>query len=84
MRTTITLDADTKALLDKFSAQQGLSFKEAVNTAIRRGLAPDDRQRSGPTIPRPLGRARVDLTKALQLAGSIEDDALARKLAEGR
>lgn len=83
MRTTITLDADTKALIDKAMTQRGLSFKEAVNDAIRRGLAPTS-EVERPTVPRSLGHPEVDLTKALQLAGLLEDEALARRLAEGR
>jgi hypothetical protein len=31
-----------------------------------------------------LGPARVDLTKALRLAGELEDETLARRLTEGR
>lgn len=83
MRTTVTLDPDTKALIDKQMARRGVSFKEALNDAIRRGLAPRP-DVENPTIPRSLGTPELDLTKALQLAGALEDDALARKLAEGR
>jgi hypothetical protein len=36
------------------------------------------------TVERDLGPARVDLTKALQLSAELEDDAIARRLAEGR
>lgn len=39
MRTTITLDADTEALLRREMARTHMSFKRAVNEAIRRGLA---------------------------------------------
>lgn len=82
MRTTVTLDPDTEAYVRKLMRKRRLSFKEAVNQAIRAGLA----ERSpGPfTVPRPLGPPRVDLTKALRLAGELEDEALARKLVEGR
>ncbi len=78
----MTLDPDTRMLVERAMRERGLSFKDAVNDAIRVGLGS-----SGPqayTTPRDLGPARVDLTKALQLAGQLEDDALARRLAEGR
>jgi hypothetical protein len=38
MRTTLTLDADVSMLLKKDVARDGVSFKEAVNRALRRGL----------------------------------------------
>jgi hypothetical protein len=84
MRTTITLDPDTRLLVERAMRERGLSFKEAVNEAIRAGLGrPADELRSF-TVARDLGPARIDLTHALRLAGELEDDALARRLAEGR
>ncbi|HEY1706861.1 MAG TPA: hypothetical protein VGG10_01250 [Rhizomicrobium sp.] len=38
MRTTITLDPDNVARLEKLQKERDLTFKEAVNDAIRRGL----------------------------------------------
>ena len=38
MRTTLTLDPDVAALLKKAVARGEVSFKEAVNDALRRGL----------------------------------------------
>lgn len=84
VRTTVTLDPDTRLLIERAMRDRGLSFKEAVNEAIRAGLGA---AAAGPrpyTTPRRLGPARVDLTKALRLAADLEDDALARRLAEGR
>ena len=84
MRTTVTLDPDTRLLVERAMRERGLSFKEAVNEAIRAGLGRRPGEPSGFTVVRDLGPARVDLTKALRLAGGLEDDALARRLAEGR
>lgn len=39
MRTTVTLDADTESLLREAMRQRGQSFKQALNEAVRRGLA---------------------------------------------
>lgn len=39
MRTTLTLDPDVAAHLQKLVADGAVSFKEAVNDALRRGLA---------------------------------------------
>lgn len=38
MRTTLTLDDDVSVMLKKLQEEQGLSFKEAVNRALRQGL----------------------------------------------
>jgi Arc/MetJ family transcription regulator len=84
MRTTITLDPDTRLLIERTMRERGLSFKEAVNQAIRAGLGPPGAAGRRYTTARTLGPPRVDLTKALRLAGELEDDALARRLAEGR
>jgi hypothetical protein len=83
VRTTVTLDPDTRALVERAMRERGLSFKEAVNDAIRAGLGSGSR--TGPyTTPRALGPARIDLTAALRLAGELEDGTLAGRLAEGR
>lgn len=64
--------------------ERGLSFKEAVNVAIRAGLGPAEPSERVYTTPRTLGPARVDLTTALSVAGELEDAALTRRLSEGR
>ncbi len=84
MRTTITLDPDVVDLLEKASRERGVSFKDAVNTAIRRGLADP-----APEVPyvvptRHLGRPTVSLTKALVLAADLENDELVRKMDRGK
>ena len=84
MRTTITLDPDTRLLIDRAMRERGLSFKDAVNEAIRAGLGADAAGGGRYTTPRTLGPARVDLTHALRLAGELEDETLARRLTEGR
>jgi hypothetical protein len=84
MRTTVSLDPDTQALIERSMAEQGLTFKQAVNEAIRAGLTSAPQRHRRYTTPRSLGPARVDLTKALRIAAELEDDALSRRLAEGR
>ena len=83
MRTTVTLDADTRRLVERFMAERGLSFKQALNEAIRRGLA-DATAVVSPTRPRSMGTPRVDLTKALSLAADLEDGVVAQQLSDGR
>jgi hypothetical protein len=84
VRTTVTLDPDTHLLIIQAMHDRGLSFKETVNEAIRAGLGPAEPGDGGYTRARTLGPARVDITKALGLAGELEDEALARRLTEGR
>jgi hypothetical protein len=84
VRTTVTLDPDTRFLVERAMRERGLSFKEAVNEAIRAGLGGSGSAPRKFTTPRTLGPARVDFTKASQLVGGLEDDALARRLADGR
>jgi hypothetical protein len=38
MRTTVTLDADTEALIREEVARTGASFKEVLNQSVRRSL----------------------------------------------
>jgi hypothetical protein len=84
VRTTITLDPDTRLLVERAMRERGLSFKDAVNQAIRAGLGQTESGARHYTTARNLGPARLDLTKALSLAGELEDEALARRLTEGR
>jgi hypothetical protein len=84
MRTTVTLDPDTDAYIRRLMRERGLTFKQAVNDAIRAGVGPQEPS-APPQLPTfRMGPPKVDLTKALQLAGRLEDEALLRKLAEGR
>jgi hypothetical protein len=84
MRTTITLDPDTRLLVERAMRERGLSFKEAVNEAIRAGLGRSPAEQRSYTVARDLGPARIDLTKALGLSSELEDDAIARRLTERR
>jgi hypothetical protein len=84
MRTTVTLDPDTELLIKRVMRERGLTFKQALNEAIRSGLAP---QRGEATVEFPtysMGEPLVDVTKALRLAGELEDQEIARKLAQGK
>ncbi len=84
MRTTVTLDPDVEALLRKAMHERGLSFKAALNDAVRAGLAPGRGRNRYRLRPQHLGEAAVPLTKTLQLASELEDEELVRKLAIGK
>ena len=82
MRTTVTLDPDVDALVRRVMRERGLSFKEAVNEAIRAGLAPRSEQpTTGTRTFRMAFNPTIPLDKALRLSGELEDEELTRKLA---
>lgn len=83
MRTTITLDEDVAAKVQTLMRERGISFKEAINQTLRSGLS----QGAKPVLYRvPVREMRlkpgIDLTKALQLASQLEDEANIRDLEE--
>jgi hypothetical protein len=82
MRTTITLDPDLAARLRRLAAERKISFKATVNEAIRAGLDAEHRSgRSYREVTRNLGaQPGIDMTKALALATTIEDEETLREL----
>jgi hypothetical protein len=74
MRTTVTLDPDVEARLWEFARERGVSFDEALNSAVRAGLMAVRSAREYRTPSRPLGlRPGVSLDKALQMVADLED-----------
>jgi len=63
-------------------AIKGVSFKRALNDAIRSGAR--GREEYTFTSPTYAGGFLVDVTKANQVAGEIEDEALLEKLIAGK
>ena len=86
MRTTVTLDPDVEAKLKATMRERGVSFKVALNEAVRAGLngpAPGARRYRMPTGK--LGvRPGINLDKALSLAAELEDEEIIRKLELGK
>ena len=79
MRTTVTLDADTESLLREAMRQRGQTFKQALNDAVRQGLAgvAGDPERP-PFVQRtfPMGlRAGYDLGKLSALEAEMDVEA---------
>lgn len=80
MRTTVTLDPDTEQVIRRRMAERGVSFKVAINDAIRESVAassPPFRTRTTS-----MGRSAVNLDRALQVAAELEDDELVRRMRE--
>lgn len=83
MRTTVTLDPDVAAKLKEETRRRGISFKEALNSSVRRGLESAERTDAKPYRVRTAkmgARPGVNLDKALQLAGELEDEEILRKM----
>lgn len=83
MRTTVTLDPDTEALVRRLMDERGVSFKRALNDAIRQGAAPAAHAPFR-TRTHAMGAPAVDLDRALQLAAGEEDDELVRRMRVGQ
>jgi hypothetical protein len=83
MRTTITLDPDVERLLRDSMQARGVSFKKALNEAVRAGLTRTGRQRPQRFVQKSysLGAEQhFRWDKALAVAEAIEDEEIARKL----
>ena len=72
MRTTIALDPDVEAEVERLRRQEGLGLSEAVNTLARRGMVPTQRQPPYEFKPRPL-HALIDLTNIAEVLDMIEE-----------
>ena len=81
MRTTLTIDDDVAAKLRQVARERDISFKQALNDALRQGLEPRTATRRFRVKPRQLGLRRgIDLDKALRLDAELEDAETIRKL----
>ena len=83
MRTTVTLDPDTAALIEQRMRERGVSFKQALNDAIRAGAAPATVEPFRTQVA-DLGTPSVNLDRALQVAAELEDDELVRRMRLGK
>ena len=84
MRTTLTLDPDVARLLAEEAHRQRKPFKQVVNEAIRKGLAPSPEARSQGTFRvqpyKTTLRPGIDVASLDKLVDELEDDAVIEKL----
>jgi hypothetical protein len=81
MRTTVTLDPDVERLLRVTMKERGVSFKEALNQAIRAGASKERKARRFTQQTFPMGAEQhFRWDKALASADAIEDEELVRRL----
>ena len=78
MRTTLTLDDDVAAALERLRKSRDASLKQLVNEALRRGL---EEMRSRPKRREPLQTRSVALGRVR--VSSIDDIGEALAIAEG-
>lgn len=83
VRTTVTLDDDTLALVHRRMRDRGVSFKTALNDAIRDGARLRPTPEAFATRTADLGVPAVNLDRALQLAAELEDEELIRRQRRG-
>ena len=82
MRTTITLEPDVQALIRTAMKERGISFKEALNSAVRTGLTQGKhKRRYFVQKSYSLGSDQnFRWDKALDAVAALEDEELGRKL----
>jgi hypothetical protein len=78
----VTLDPDTVVAIRRRMADRKVSFKQALNDAIREGIGASQAS-TYRTPERRMGKPTVTLDRALQLAAELEDDALIARMRAG-
>jgi hypothetical protein len=84
MRTIVTLDPDTERFVRSVMRERGVSFKQALNDAIRAGITRGKRRGRARYVQKsfPLGAEQSFCwDKALTVAEAMEDEERGRKLA---
>ncbi|MEO7358966.1 MAG: hypothetical protein ABI120_01465 [Gemmatimonadaceae bacterium] len=88
MRTTIDLDDSLLKRLRDDAHEQGVPFRVLLHRVIQRGLdaisSASEKPYETPRVSLGQVREGIDLVKALQLATTIEDEEIIRKIAERR
>lgn len=80
----MTLDPDAEQLIRRRMREHGVSFKEAINDAIRASVSASAGRTPFRTVTASMGESGVNLDRALQVVGDLEDDDLVRKMRFGR
>jgi hypothetical protein len=77
-RTTVTLDEDVAELLNRAVRERGISFKQAINDAVRAGVqASPVAAKPFKIKARPMGlRKDLNWDKALDIAAALDDEAM--------
>jgi hypothetical protein len=85
VRTTVTLDPDVEQLLRVTMKERGVSFKEALNQAIRAGASKERKARRFTQQTFAMGvEQHFRWDKALAASDAMEDEELVRRLSLGK
>lgn len=76
----MTLDTDTEQMVRRRMRDRQVSFKQALNDLVREGRATGGEQPPFRTQTAAMGRPRINLDKALQLASQSEDEELTQRM----
>lgn len=80
MRTTVTLEADTEALIREEAAKRGSSFKAVLNEAVRAALRPrSEKAEVTPLFSAPFPSALME-ANFNRLSAEWEDEDTVREL----
>lgn len=81
MRTTVTLDDDVVQQLEQLRRERRISFKQAINSTLRKGLGRAHRPRRYRLKTYRMGlRPGIDLDRAMHLDAELTDQEIIRKL----
>ena len=87
MKTTVLIEPDVEALLRKAMKERGISFDEALNSAVRawfRSGRPARAHRSFRQQTFAMGfRPEIEIDKSLALYSALEDEEIERRLRRG-
>ena len=72
MRTTIALDPDIEAEVERLRREEGLGLSEAVNVLARRGLVRTKQAHPYAMAPRPMG-ANIDVDNIGEVLGLLDE-----------
>ena len=72
MRTTIALDPDVEAEVERLRRSEGLGVSEAVNALARRGMVPTKRRTRYTMKPRPLG-LKIDVSNVAEVLDMLDE-----------
>lgn len=79
MRTTLTIDDDVAALVERERQRTGETIREVTNRLLRQGLQRARAQPSPVELPTLPGQPRIDVTDTSAVLADADDNHLAAK-----
>ena len=79
MRTTLTIDDDVAALVERERQRTGETIRQVTNRLLRQGLQRGRAQPSPVELPTLSGRPRMDITDTSAVLADADDNHIAAK-----